>query len=89
MKTQQLELSEIDNNWIQSIVERFPLHISVGMEFSCDDLHDWDVMPPPHDNHWGAAMNAIKNTYNLAKAGYRASRRPGANGRVISQWIRV
>ncbi len=82
----QLELTGIKRDWIEDVAPRV-VSIAPGLgQFTADDLHERIKPGPQHLNWWGCLLAKLSNAGLLRKAGYRASKRPEANGRVISVW---
>lgn len=79
--TTQLDL--LDNAWCERMLP-FVLQKMAGREFTFDDVHTILPEPPEHDNLFGVLAAMLRR--RAEKIGYRASKRPEANGRVIAVW---
>lgn len=76
------QMSLANENWV---AESVPVVLARfrDSDFTIDDLHT--VLPEPyHLNAWGALMLALGS--RLVRVGFVKSKRPEANGRIVSQW---
>jgi len=83
--TVQLELTTLKRDWCDTTLEQMLCGIQSGIEFTTDEIHD-EVGAPSHPNLWGVLFAKMKASGRFVKVGYRPSRRPEANGRVVAVW---
>lgn len=83
--TTQLELKAVKRDWIDESICFLRFVLPQMRTFSSDDLHDI-LNPPQHQNWFGVLLAAMKNKGMIRRVNAVASKRPEANGRLISVW---
>ena len=83
--THQLELSELQRDWVADAAMAFPGFFTRSQRFTTDDLHP--LLPKPENHNWfGVLMAKLKNQGRIKRVSAVASTRPEANGRLLSLW---
>ncbi len=81
----QLELTTIKRQWIDDAASQFALMAHKLGVFTFDDLHK--ILPTPeHVNWFGVLAAKLKNEGLIKRVNAVPSKRPEANGRLISVW---
>ena len=81
----QLELTTIKRQWIDDAASQFALMAHKLGAFTFDELHN--LLPQPeHKNHWGCLAAFLRNKGFIRRINAVPSKRPEANGRLISVW---
>lgn len=81
----QLELKAIKRQWVEESMCFLQLVMSDMGQFTSDDLHVI-LHPPQHPNWFGILLAAMKNKGLIRRVNAIASKRPEANGRLVSVW---
>jgi hypothetical protein len=85
--THDPQLTDLKRTWLDEVLPLAELAVKTFPEFTSDDLHDLQSMPrPEHRNYWGMLLANLSGRKIIQRVGYRASKRPEANGRVIAVW---
>ena len=82
----QLELATLKRDWIEAVLPEVRGIIASLDEFTSDDLHERSGTKPEHVNWWGVLLAKLKNEGWIERINARPSRRPEANGRLVSVW---
>jgi hypothetical protein len=81
----QLELKAIKRAWLDDAAWQIDALLPKLGRFSTDDIHP--LLPKPeHENWYGILMAQLKNKGLIRRVDATASKRPEANGRLISVW---
>lgn len=81
----QLELTTIKRQWIDDAASQFALIKSRLGQFDFDEMHK--LLPEPEQPCWWGIFSAqLAKAGIIRRVGARASKRPEANGRLISVW---
>lgn len=81
------QLTELKRQWVAEVSPLVDQAVRTFDTFTSDDLHDLHSLPQPeHRNWWGVLLANMSGRRVIRRVGYRASKRPEANGRVISVW---
>lgn len=81
----QLELKALKRQWLDDSASQFALFAHKLGAFTFDDLHR--LLPrPEHENWWGVLAAKLKNQGLIRRVNAVPSRRPEANGRLVSVW---
>jgi hypothetical protein len=81
------QLTDLKRTWLDEVLPLAELAVKTFDTFTSDDLHDLRSMPrPEHRNYWGVLLSQLSHRQIIHRVGYRASKRPEANGRVIAVW---
>ena len=81
----QLELSGLERDWIEDAVPQVLAYAANVECFTTDSLHD--ILPRPQQpNWWGVLTAKLAKEGRLERINARPSRRPEANGRLVSVW---
>jgi hypothetical protein len=81
------QLTDLKRRWCDDVRPLVTSICKTYVEFTVDDLHTWQSVPAPaHPNWWGVLVAQMKNTGLITRIGYRPSKRPEANSRVVSVW---
>lgn len=72
-------------DWIELCHSAIALFMRDGHEFTIDDVYAL-VPKPPHPNHYGAMMSALRKHGLIEETGYVVSKRVAANGRRVLKW---
>lgn len=81
----QLELATVKRDWIDDAAWSLePILHRLG-RFTTDDLHPL-VPAPANKNWWGILAAQLKNKGLIRRVSAAPSRRPEANGRLVSVW---
>lgn len=81
----QLELKAIKHAWLNDAASQFALVGHKLGRFTFDDIHR--LLPQPeHPNWFGVLAAQLKNKGMIRRVNSVPSRRPEANGRLISVW---
>lgn len=77
----------MQRSWCEEAIPSISKVAVIYSNFTTDDLRGFpDVPQPPHNNWWGVLMARMKALGLISRIGYRASKRPDANGRVVAVW---
>lgn len=81
----QLELAGLRRDWVEDAVPVVLAYARGVDSFTTDDLHG--LLPAPeHPNWFGVLTAKLANQGLIERIGARPSRRPEANGRLLSVW---
>lgn len=81
----QLELGTMKRDWVEDAAAQLVALLPGLGEFTFDDLHP--ILPKPENENWFGVLAAkLRNHGLIRRVGAVASRRPEANGRLISVW---
>jgi hypothetical protein len=88
MSAHQLELATIKRDWIDDAAWMLePILHRLG-RFTADDLHP--LLPTPRNHNWfGILVARLSNRGLIRRVNAVPSRRPEANGRLVSVWEAV
>jgi hypothetical protein len=79
------KLAELKPRWVEDAASQMALLLPGLGEFTSDDLHAL-IASPQSPNWWGVLLAKLANEGLLRRVGVRPSRRPEANGRLVSVW---
>lgn len=81
----QLELGALKRDWVEEAETTLRPALKGLGRFSSDDLHSM-LVKPTERNWFGVLLASLKNKGLIRRVDVTASRRPEANGRLISVW---
>lgn len=81
----QLELGTLKRDWVSTSEDSLRPALKGLGRFSSDDLHSM-LVKPTERNWFGVLLASLKNKGLIRRVDVMASRRPEANGRLISVW---
>jgi hypothetical protein len=85
MNSVQLELKAIKRQWLDDAASQFALFAHKLGLFTFDDMHQ-KLPTPEHPNWYGILAAKLKNEGHIRRVTATPSRRPSANGRLVSVW---
>ncbi len=79
------QLSLLDRPWVREQAQ-VVLAAMAGKEWTADDIHSVVTLQPEEKNLYGILFSVLRCSGKIERVGYRPSKRPEANGRVVSVW---